>query len=53
MKQSLLNYGVVIEKVALLYHNNGAAKLANKPVQHSLTKHIHICQHFLRDHVVM
>ena len=26
-------------------------KLANNPVQHSRTKHIDICHHFLRDHV--
>jgi hypothetical protein len=51
MKQTLLDYGVVLEKVPLLCDNVSAVKLANKLVQHSRTKHIDICQHFLRDHV--
>ena len=51
MKQTLLDYGVVLEKVTLLCDNESAVKLANNPVQHSRTKHIDICHHFLRDHV--
>ena len=51
MKQTLLDYGVVLEKVSLLCYNESAVKLANNPVQHSLTKHIDIRHHFLRDHV--
>ena len=51
MKQTLLDYGVVIEKVPLLCDNESAVKLANNPVQHSRTKHIDIRHHFLRDHV--
>ena len=51
MKQNLLDYGVVLEKVPLLCDNESAVKLANNPVQHSRTKHIDICHHFLRDHV--
>ena len=49
MKQTLLDYGVVLEKVHLLCDNESAIKLANNPVQHSRTKHIDICHHFLRD----
>ena len=52
MKQTLLDYGVVLEKVPLLCDNESTVKLANNPVQHSRTKHIHIRHHFLRDHVV-
>jgi hypothetical protein len=52
MKQTLLDYGVVLEKVPLLCDNKSAVKLANNPVQHSRTKHIDIRHHFLRDHVV-
>ena len=52
MKQTLLDYGVVLEKVPLLCVNESAVKLANNPVQHSRTKHIDISHHFLRDHVV-
>ena len=51
MKQTLLDYGVVLEKVPLLCDNETAVKLANNLVQHSRTKHIDICHHFLRDHV--
>ena len=42
MKQTLLDYGVVLEKVPLLCDNESAVKLANNPVQHSRTKHIDI-----------
>jgi hypothetical protein len=51
MKQILLDYGVVLEKIPLLCDNESAVKLANNPVQHSRTKHIYIRHHFLRDHV--
>ena len=51
MKQTLLEYGVVLEKVPLLCDNDSVVKLANNPVQHSRTKHMDIRHHFLRDHV--
>jgi hypothetical protein len=51
MKQTLLDFGVVLEKVPLLCDNESAVKIANNHVQHSRTKHIDICHHFLRDHV--
>ena len=51
MKQTLLDYGVVLEKLPLLCDNESAVKLANNLVQHSHTKHIDIHHHFLRDHV--
>jgi hypothetical protein len=51
MKQTLLDYGVILEKVPLLCDNESAIKIANNPVQHSRTKHIDIRHHFLRDHV--
>jgi hypothetical protein len=51
MKQTLLDYGVVLEKVPLLCDNESTVKIANNPVQHSRTKHIDIRHHFLRDHV--
>jgi hypothetical protein len=51
MKQTLLDYGVVLDKVPLLCDNESDIKIANNPVQHSRTKHIDIRHHFLRDHV--
>jgi hypothetical protein len=38
MKQTLLDYGVVLDKVPLLCDNESAIKLANNLVQHSRTK---------------
>ena len=51
MKQTLLDYGVVLENVPLLCDNESVVKFANNPVQHSRTKHIDIRHDFLRDHV--
>jgi hypothetical protein len=34
MKQTLLDYGVVLDKVPLLCDNESAVKIANNPVQH-------------------
>ena len=51
MKQTLLDYGVVLEKVPLLCDNESVVKLVNNPVQYSRTKHIDIHHHFLRGHV--
>jgi hypothetical protein len=51
MKQTLLDYGVVLEKVPLLCDNESAVKIVNNPIQHSRTRHIDIRHHFLRDHV--
>jgi uncharacterized beta-barrel protein YwiB (DUF1934 family) len=51
IKQSLLDYGVVLDRVSLLCDNESVVKIANNPVQLSRTKHIGIRHHFLRDHV--
>ena len=46
-----MEYGVKCDKVPLLCDNESAIKIADNPVQHSRTKHIDICQHFLKDQV--
>uniref|UniRef100_A0A0A8YU63 Reverse transcriptase Ty1/copia-type domain-containing protein n=1 Tax=Arundo donax TaxID=35708 RepID=A0A0A8YU63_ARUDO len=51
MKQTLLDYGISLEKIPLFCDNESAVKIANNLVQHSRIKHIDICHHFLRDHV--
>jgi hypothetical protein len=51
MKQTLLDYGVVLEKVSLLCDNEIAIKIANNHLQHSRTKHIDIRHRYLRHHV--
>ena len=50
MKQTLLDFGVKIDRIPLLCDNEGAVKIAKNPVQHSRTKHIDIRHHFMRDH---
>ena len=52
MKQTLNDYGINLKQVPLFCNNESAIKTANNPVQHSKTKHIEICHHFLRDHVM-
>jgi hypothetical protein len=51
MKQTLKDYCVSLGMVLLLCDNESAIKISNNPVQHSRTKHIDICLHFLPDHV--
>ena len=53
VKQSLLDYDVVLDRIPLLCDNESAVKIANNQVQHSHTKYIDIRHHFLRDHVAM
>ena len=40
-----------MKHVPLLCDNESAIKIAHNPVQHSRTKHIEVCHHFIRDHV--
>ncbi|GJX54704.1 hypothetical protein Tco_0283073 [Tanacetum coccineum] len=47
MKQVLINY----DDVPIMYDNKGMTDLSKNPVQHSQTKHIKICHHFLHDNV--
>ena len=50
MRQTLRDYGYKLTKVPLLCDNESAIRMADNPVEHSLTKHIAIRYHFLRDH---
>ena len=50
MKQTLLDFGVKLDRIPLLCDNESAVKIAKNPVQHSCTKHIDIRHHLLRDH---
>ena len=51
MKQDLVDYGIRLENVPIMCDNKGAIDLSKNPVQHSRTKHIEICHHFLRDSI--
>jgi hypothetical protein len=50
MKQTLRDFGCEFNRILLLCDNESVIKLANNPVRHSITKHIDIRHHFLRDH---
>lgn len=51
MKQALVDYGIRLENIPIMRDNKGAIDLSKNPIQHSRTKHIEICHHFLRDNV--
>ncbi|GJX13820.1 retrovirus-related pol polyprotein from transposon TNT 1-94 [Tanacetum coccineum] len=51
MKQALIDYDVRLDDVPIMCDNKGAIDLSKNPVQHSRTKHIEICHHFLGDNV--
>ncbi|GJW64209.1 copia protein [Tanacetum coccineum] len=51
MKQSLVNYDIVLDDIPILCDNKGAIDLSKNHVLHSRTKHIEIRHHFLRDNV--
>jgi hypothetical protein len=50
MKKTLQEFGYSLSKVPLLCDNESAIRLVENPIEHSLTKHIDIRHHFLRDH---
>jgi hypothetical protein len=41
---------IQVEKVPLLFDNESAIRMTDNPIEQSLTKHIDIRYHFLRDH---
>ncbi|GKA28358.1 hypothetical protein Tco_0714526 [Tanacetum coccineum] len=51
MKQALIDYGIRLDDIPIMYDNKGAIDLSKNPVQHSRIKHIEICHHFLCDNV--
>ena len=50
MKATLSDFRIKFKQVPLLYDNESVVKLTNNMVQHSRTKHIDVCHHFIRDH---
>ncbi|GJW05448.1 hypothetical protein Tco_1564304, partial [Tanacetum coccineum] len=51
MKQALIDYGISLDDIPIMFDNKGAIDLSKNPVQHSRTKHIEIHHHFLPDNV--
>ena len=51
MKNQLLDYGLTYFKIPIYCDNQSAIDMTCNPVQHSMTKHISIRYHFIREHV--
>ncbi|KAK1384246.1 hypothetical protein POM88_021981 [Heracleum sosnowskyi] len=51
MKNQLLDYGLTYSKIPIFCDNQSAIAMTGNPVQHSMTKHISIRYHFIREHV--
>jgi hypothetical protein len=52
MRQTLKDYGYTMNQVPLLCDNENSIKIAYNPCEHSITKHIDIRHHFLRDRAI-
>ena len=52
MKNQLLDYGLSFSHIPIYCDNQSAIAMIGNPVQHSLTKHISIRYHFIREHVI-
>jgi hypothetical protein len=52
MRQILKDYGYSMNHVPLLCDNESIVKITYNPCEYSITKHIVIRHHFLRDHAI-
>nr|GEX24327.1 retrovirus-related Pol polyprotein from transposon TNT 1-94 [Tanacetum cinerariifolium] len=52
IKSQLADYDVLYDKVPIFCNNTSAIAISNNPVLHSMTKHIDIRYHFIRDHIL-
>ncbi|GJR44866.1 retrovirus-related pol polyprotein from transposon TNT 1-94 [Tanacetum coccineum] len=52
MKSQLTDYDIIYEKVPIFCDNTSAIAISNNPVLHSITKHIDIRYHFIKDHIL-
>ena len=43
------DYGICQEQLTIYYNNTSVINISKNPVQHSLTKHIEIQHHFIRE----
>ncbi|GKE29876.1 hypothetical protein Tco_1445260 [Tanacetum coccineum] len=51
MRTQLLDYGFRYNKILIYCDSKSAIALSCNPVQHSRTKYINICYHFIKEHV--
>ena len=52
MKNQLQDYGLSYSKIPIYCDNQSVIAMTGYPVHHSLTKHINIRYHFIREHVM-
>ena len=51
MKQQLLDFGLILDKIPIKCNNTSAINLSKNPIMHLRSKHIEIRRHLIRDHV--
>nr|GEW62273.1 retrovirus-related Pol polyprotein from transposon TNT 1-94 [Tanacetum cinerariifolium] len=51
MRTQLLDYGFHYNKILIYCDSKSAIAIFCNPIQHSRTKHINICYHFIKEHV--
>ncbi|GJY68447.1 hypothetical protein Tco_0471429 [Tanacetum coccineum] len=51
MRTQLLDYGFCYSKIPMYCDSKSAIAISCNPVQHSRTKHINICYHFIKEHI--
>nr|GEV99109.1 retrovirus-related Pol polyprotein from transposon TNT 1-94 [Tanacetum cinerariifolium] len=52
MKSQLTDYDIIYEKVPIFCDNTSAIAISNSLILHSITKHIDIRYHFIKDHIL-
>ncbi|XP_052622548.1 secreted RxLR effector protein 161-like [Lactuca sativa] len=52
MKSQLLDYGYRFQGIPIYCDSQSAIAISHNPIQHSMTKHIDIRYHFIKDHVL-
>lgn len=51
MKSQLLDYGFQFKKIPIYCDSTSAIAILHNPIQHSITKHIDLRYHFIKDHI--
>ncbi|GKF11948.1 hypothetical protein Tco_0049874 [Tanacetum coccineum] len=51
MRTQLTNYGFYFNKIPIYCDSKSAIAISYNPVQHSRTKHIAVCYHFIKEHI--
>ena len=52
LNEELEDYGLTLTQIPIYCDNQSAISMTGNPVQHSMTKHISIRYHFIREHVM-